>query len=108
MKKLTLASILMISFSMFGSAQEAGNRSYGTQKRVPLANTGVLTGVVEGKPVYFVETNVLANLKPDAFVAVFGLVQEGVTSSESNEKINAQLTGFISDIRAAGVPAEAV
>lgn len=104
MNRIIVLAVLLISLQIITNAQEAGNRSYGTQRRAPAPSTGVLTGNVEGKgQVYFVEANVLANVKPDSFVAVFGLVEEGTSSAESNQKINAQLAGFISDIRSVGI-----
>jgi uncharacterized protein YggE len=85
-------------------AQEAGNRAYGTQRRKPQTNSGVLTGSTDGKAqVYFVEANVLMNMKADTYVAVFGLVQEAATSAESNGKINAQVAGFIRDLESLGI-----
>lgn len=85
-------------------AQEAGNRAYGTQRRKPQTNSGVLTGSTDGKgQVYFVEANVLMNMKADTYVAVFGLVQDGATSAESNTKINTQVAGFIRDLESLGI-----
>jgi uncharacterized protein YggE len=85
-------------------AQEAGNRAYGTQRRRPQTNSGVLTGSTDGTAqVYFVEANVLMNMKADTYVAVFGLVQDGATSAESNGKINTQVAGFIRDLESLGI-----
>jgi uncharacterized protein YggE len=106
--RILLPALLLISLTIFASAQEAGNRTYGTQRRAPMPSSGVLTATIDGKnQVYYVEANVLANMKPDAFVAVFGLVQEGTTSAASNDKINAQLSAFISDIGNEGVGSNA-
>lgn len=84
-------------------AQESGNRTYGTERRKPQVNSGVLSGVVNNREVYFVEANVLMNTKPDSFLAVFGLVQEGATAEESNGKLNTQIAGFIRDLDKLGV-----
>ena len=85
-------------------AQEAGNRAYGTQRRRPQTSSGVLTGSTDGKAqVYFVEANVLMNMKADTYVAVFGLVQDGATSAESNGKVNTQVAGFIRDLESLGI-----
>ena len=108
MNKIIVFVIVLLLATTFVIAQEAGNRTYGTQRRLPLPSSGVLTGTVDGKSqVYFVEANVLANMRPDAFVAVFGLVQEAPTSAGSNDKINNQLAGFISDINNEGVGEDA-
>lgn len=97
-----MALFLIIPTAVLG--QEAGNRSYGAQRRRPQPSSGVLTGVAEGKgQVYFIEANVLANVKPDNFVAVFGLVLEGTTSAESNDKVNSQVSGFIKDMDGLGI-----
>jgi len=104
MKKIAAILVSLILFSVALSAQEAGNRSYGTQRRKPLVNTGILTGNADDKTrVYFVEANVLMNMKPDAFVAVFAVVQEGTTSAESNTKLDTQISGFIKDLDSLGI-----
>jgi uncharacterized protein YggE len=53
--------------------------------------------------IYFVEASVLMNVRPDAFVAVFGAVQEAPTSAESNSKLTAQISGFITDLEKLGI-----
>jgi uncharacterized protein YggE len=96
--------LIFLLFSAGTFAQEAGNRSYGTQRRKPQENTGVLTGNSDSaSQIYFVEANVLLNMKPDAFVAVFGAVQEAPTSAESNSKLDAQIAGFINDLGNLGI-----
>jgi len=85
-------------------AQEAGNRSYGTQRRKPQVDSGILTGTTDAKSqIYFVEANVLMNMKADAYVAIFGVVQEGPTSAESNSKLDTQISGFVKDLESLGV-----
>ena len=84
-------------------AQESGNRTYGTQRRKPQTNSGVLTANVNGKDLYFVEANVAMNVKADAYVVVFGVVQEAANAAESNNKTDAQIAGFIRDLESLGV-----
>ena len=104
MKKLLPVFILALFCQIFTFAQEVGNSAYQTQRRKPQMNSGVLTGSADGKAqVYFVEANVLMNMKADTYVAVFGLVQEAATSAESNSKINAQVAGFIKDLEGLGI-----
>lgn len=103
MKKFGLILILLFFVNSIALAQESGNRNYGTQKRKPLESSGVLTNSVNGKEVYFIEANVLMNVKPDNFVAVFGIVQEGANAAESNAKLDAQVAGFVSDLNKIGV-----
>ncbi|MEP7037081.1 MAG: SIMPL domain-containing protein [Acidobacteriota bacterium] len=103
MKKIFLILGLLIFVNSVVLAQESGNRNYGTQQRKPLESSGVLTTVVNNKEVYFIEANVLMNMKPDSFVAVFGIVQEGANAAESNSKLDAQIAGFIGDLSKLGV-----
>ena len=108
MKKILLLGLLLFTATILASGQEAGNRAYGTQRRGPLPSSGVLTASVDGKSVYYVEANVLANVKPDAFVAVFGLVQEGPNSAASNAKVDTQLSAFVGDLRVQGIGEDAI
>ena len=104
MRKICWLTIFVLLCPIFVFAQESGNRNYGTQRRKPQTNSGVLTGSTDAKQqVYFVEANVLMNMKADAYVAVFGLVQEAATSAESNSKINAQVAGFIKELESLGI-----
>lgn len=103
MKKLSFLIGLVLICSGFVLAQESGNRTYGTQRRKPQVNSGALTGGVLNKDVYFVEANVAMNMKADAYVAVFGLVQGGQTAAESNNKVNAQIVAFTRDLEDLGI-----
>jgi len=104
MRKILWLFVLVLFCPIFAIAQESGNRAYGTPRRKPQINSGVLTGSTDGKAqVYFVEANVLMNMKADTFIAVFGLVQEAATPAESNSKINAQVAGFIKDLESLGI-----
>ncbi|MDQ3179965.1 MAG: hypothetical protein M3Q33_05530, partial [Acidobacteriota bacterium] len=72
MRRIFWLMIFVLFCPIFVFAQESGNRNYGTQRRKPQTNSGVLTGIsTNGKEVYFVEANVLMNMKADAYVAVF-------------------------------------
>lgn len=51
----------------------------------------------------FIEASVLINLQPDAFVAVFGYVQEGSDPAAGNALVNAKFADFIKAIEALGV-----
>jgi uncharacterized protein YggE len=104
MRKTLWLITLILFCSTFSLAQESGNRTYGTQRRKPPVNSGVLTGSVDGKQqIYFVEAIVLINMKADDYVGVFALVQEAPTSAESNTKVNSQVTGFIKDLEGLGI-----
>jgi uncharacterized protein YggE len=95
------------------SAQEAGNRVYGGQQgNQARARGGALTGELllydpkDQSPAPYVEAYVLMNVKADAFVAVFGLAQEGPTAAESNRKLDAQLAELTAALRGLGVQPE--
>ncbi len=86
-------------------AQESGNRIYGNngyyqQRRAPQANTGSLGSYDRG---YAIEASVLINLKPDAFVVVFGVAEEAPTSIVSNDKVNTKIAEFLEKIRPLGI-----
>jgi uncharacterized protein YggE len=103
-RQMLLCVALILFSSSFLIGQEAGNRTYGTPRRKPQVNSGVLTAGSDGKtPVYFVEANVLVNMKADAYVAVFGVVQEALTAAESNDKTDAAIAGFVGDLEGLGI-----
>ena len=102
---------MLIVFSLFAvvtaSAQESGNRIYGNngyyQQRQRLqANTGNLGSSTDG---FAIEASVLTNLKPDAFVVVFGVNDEGPNSATSNEKVNAKIADLMQRIKPLGIDA---
>ena len=104
MKKCVLL-ILSLLVVVPVSAQEAGNRIYGKNgyyqpKRQMLANTGMLGSSNEG---YAIEARVLTNLKPDAFVVVFGVNDEGANAATSNDKVNSKVNNLIQKIRPLGI-----
>jgi uncharacterized protein YggE len=104
MKKCVLLFLSLFAVvPAFG--QEAGNRIYGNngyyqQRRQSQANSGVLGNSSEG---YAIEARVLTNLKPDAFVVVFGVNDEGSNAAVSNEKVNAKIANLIQKIKPLGI-----
>jgi len=105
MKKILSLIVLVIFSSTLVFAQEAGNRAYGTSRRKPTVNSGVLTATgPDGKGLlYFVEANVLLNVKADSYVAVFGVVQEAPTAAESNAKTDGAISQFTADLEKLGI-----
>ncbi len=94
---------LLCAVTVYG--QESGNRIYGNngyyqQRRAPQTNSGMLGGHDRG---YAIEASVLTNLKPDAFVAVFGINEEAAASAASNEKVNAKIGEFTQKLSSLGV-----
>jgi len=104
MKKCFLL-ILSLFAVVTASGQESGNRIYGNngyyqQKRHLQINTGTLGNSGEG---YALEASVLTNLKPDAFVVVFGVNAEGANAATSNEKVNAKIANLIQKVKPLGI-----
>lgn len=104
MKKCVLF-ILTLFAPLPAYGQEIGNRIYGNtgyvqQKRHPLTNTGNLGNSGDG---YAIEATVLTNLKPDAFVVVFGVNDEGANAASSNEKVNAKIANLLQKLRPLGI-----
>ena len=104
MKKCFLLILSMFAV-VTASGQEAGNRIYGNtgyyqQKRNSQVNTGMLGNQNEG---YSIEASVLTNLKPDAFVVVFGINDEGSNAATSNEKVNAKISNLTQRLKSLGI-----
>ncbi len=99
MKKASLLFLGLLFFVNLTFAQESGNRIYGNQgyynqqKHLPVTNTGNLINGTDRK-YYSTEASVLMNIKPDAFVVVFGIQQEGTNPADSNGKLVARLDQF--------------
>lgn len=111
MKKAFLLILGLLFFVNLTLAQESGNRIYGNQgyynqqKHTPMLNTGNLLASPDRK-YYSTEASVLMNMKPDAFVVVFGIQQEGKDPAESNGKLEARLDRFEKSLAVLGVKPE--
>ncbi len=109
MKKCVLLFVsLLTAVTVYG--QESGNRIYGNagyyqQKRHLQINTGNIGNSNEG---YSIEASVVTNLKPDAFVVVFGVNDEGANAAASNEKVNTKIANLLQKIKAFGIDANDV
>lgn len=104
MKKAFFVLVLLVFVNSICFAQMSGNRIYGNQgyaqnKRKPQANTGT----VRSGSQLLIEANVLLNLKPDSYVAVFSVAQEAKTAEESNNKVNSQVEDFLKSLSGLGV-----
>ena len=109
MKKCILLILSLFAVAT-ASGQETGNRIYGNngyfqQKRHLQINTGALGNSGEG---YAIEASVLTNLKPDAFVVVFGVNDEGANAATTNAKVNAKIADLMQKIRPLGIDANNV
>lgn len=109
MKKCVLLVLSLLAvIPAFG--QESGNRIYGNngyyqqQKR----HLQIGTGSLGPSDSYAIEANVLINLKPNAFVVVFGVNDEGINSATSNKKVNAKIADLMQRINPLGITANDV
>jgi uncharacterized protein YggE len=106
MKKILSLVLMVCACACAAKAQEAGNSVYNSAKRKTSGvSTGNLAGVDQKDSVqsFFIEANVLMNVKADEYLAVFGLAQEGVTLPDGNKKIDAQINDFIGSLKTLGV-----
>lgn len=103
MKKAFLIFSLLFFVNSVCFAQTAGNRIYGDSqnKRKPTTNSGNL--LPSGGGNFIIEASVLLNLKPDSFVAVFGVAQEAKNAEESNNKVNLQIGEFLKNLNGLGI-----
>jgi uncharacterized protein YggE len=53
-----------------------------------------------------VEASVMMNVKADEYVAVFGVLQEGATVAECNQKMDATVNEFAAELKQLGIPAD--
>ena len=53
----------------------------------------------------FVDASVLMNVKPDEYIAVFGISTEGTTLEDARSKMDAKVTAFTANVRALKVQA---
>jgi len=104
MKKCVLLVLSLFAVvPVFG--QESGNRIYGNngyyqqQKR----HMQIGAGSLGPSDSYAIEANVLINLKPNAFVVVFGVNDEGLNSATSNQKVNAKVADLMQRIKPLGI-----
>jgi uncharacterized protein YggE len=107
-RAFVLLSSLLIATTVFG--QESGNRIYGNNgyygsKHQLQANSGTLGNSSYG---FAIEASVLTNLKPDAFVVVFGVNEEAPTPNESNDKVDAKIAEFSRRTETLGVTSKDV
>lgn len=87
MKKLFLiVSTFIYSTCIF--AQIAGNVAY--QNRVQLYDNNINVGYTNTKDIQ-VKVKGLYNVKPDAYIAIFSVTQEGKTPEETSQKMNERI-----------------
>lgn len=108
-------AFLFFSFLFFANsvcfAQVAGNQIYADQnytnqnrQRQPNVSDGNLK--TNENRFYSIESSVLLNVKPDAFMVVFGFDRLGSTSENSNSQVNIIFDEFSKDLQNLGIPKE--
>lgn len=89
--------------------RESGNQNYGSRDvraTPPLSGDLLLYDPKDFTPEPYVEAYVLMNVKPDAFVAVFGVAQEAPTAAASNAKVDKLVADLTAAIEPFGVKRE--
>jgi len=89
--------------------RESGNQIYGSRNpsaSIPLAGDLLLYDPKDGQPAPYVEAFVLMNVRPDAFVAVFGVAAEGPSAAESNRKVDATVASLMTAAGSLGIRRE--
>ena len=112
MKQVCLVVGLMFFVNSICFAQTAGNQIYGDQQssqlRKPVLSSGDLRNRDQYQRYYMIESNVMVNVKPDSFVAVFGFDRLGSTSENSNEQVNTIFSNFKKALTKLGITDEDV
>jgi len=106
MKKAVLAVLIVGAVALTVRAQEAGSSVYGkTGRKTSGVALGNLSSIDPKDSVtnYFIEANVLMNVKADEYMAVFGLAQEGASVVDGSQKLDAQLKQFTAALEGLGV-----
>lgn len=102
------ALLVLLSFAATITAQEAGNAIYNPQqqRRPIVRSSGVLTGSEGTKDIaysYYLEANILMNVKADEYIVSFGVAQTGLTAQESEQKVDNLIGQFKSSLSGLGV-----
>lgn len=115
MDKIALVLLMLLSGHGLCLAQASGNIGYsqaGGNARAEQNERNKRVLAKEDAPPsatsMFVEANVLLNVKADEHVAVFGLAQECVTVAECNQKMDATVSGFSTDLKRLGIASDAL
>ncbi len=105
MKKVLLIATCIFYCGILAFAQEAGSSVYGNanRQRKPQLGNGELVGNAGQNQTQFIEASVLMNVQPDAYVAVFGYVQEGKDPNAGNDLVNAKFAEFTKSLLSLGI-----
>ena len=87
-------------------AQVAGNIAYAETKHKRESHDIALGSISPDETAVFVDADVLFNAKADQHVAVFGASHEGRTVQECNQKLDAQINEFTTQLKTLGIKSE--
>jgi uncharacterized protein YggE len=109
MRRFFLILLTVIALPVLGLAQASGNAAYsqtggsGRAKQNERNKHIVQQGEQPPSTGMFVDASVLMNVKADEYVAVFGVLQDGVTVAECNQKMDATVADFSADLKQLGI-----
>jgi uncharacterized protein YggE len=88
-----------------GYQRESGNQIYADRNPtgLPLSGDLLLYDPKDLTPAPYVEAYVLMNVKPDAFLAVFAVAQEGPSPAESNRRVDKLVGDLTAALQPLGV-----
>lgn len=89
-------SIILIFLTRLLNAQEAGNANYQNQIKYPESNINLN---LPNNNDIVIDVKGMANVKADAFVAVFNVVQVGKTTDEVNSEIDKRINSVLATIQ---------
>ena len=115
MKRILLVSLSALALHSVCLAQVSGNSAYSQSggnvraKQNERSKHVLQQGEMPPGPnSMFVEASVLMNVKADEYVAVFGVMQEGQTVAECNQKMDSTVAEFSGDLKQLGINADDV
>lgn len=94
-----------------GYSRESGNQGYATPNSSPISpysGTLVLFDPKDSQAAPYLEASVLMNVKPDAFITVFAVAEEGPTPAESNKKVDAKVASLAAALGGLGIGRDAM
>ncbi|MBV9956827.1 MAG: SIMPL domain-containing protein [Acidobacteria bacterium] len=113
MKRILILMLLTVTCAGGAWAQASGNIGYaqggGNARAQQNEKSKRTQGQGEAPPsatTMFLEASVLMNVKADEYVAVFGVAQECTTVPECNEKMDATINQFSTDLKGLGIGRE--
>lgn len=115
MKRILLILIAAVALQGICLAQASGNAAYSqtggnSRARQNERNKRVLQqgDLPPSATSMFVEANVMTNVKADEYVAVFGVLQEGASVAECNQKMDAVVDEFSGALKQLGISGDDV